>query len=279
MVLLNLPLIDRAKEIAARLESDEFGYGGRVLLIHSKSEDEEEQQLIELEKETSKVEIVVHVNRLREGWDVRNIFTIVPMRAIISDTLTAQTIGRGVRLPFGANNREELANPEVATLSVICYQTGRDNYARIIESASSSAQEREPRMLTRSRRPSGIKVGLQGKTSKLKVPSLSRRRLSSAKLKPFTPKVQVSDEKALARLVGVDVLSGEKEEDLGAATTQTIDDLELATARPDRQGAGARAGRCADDRKVGEELPNQGQWLQEEGGVGEVPGEQATLRW
>ena len=35
------------------------------------------------------------------GWDVSNLFTIVPLRASASDILTEQTLGRGLRLPYG----------------------------------------------------------------------------------------------------------------------------------------------------------------------------------
>src|SRR5205085_9087439 len=45
--------------------------------------------------------IVIHVNMLKEGWDVTNLFTIVPLRAASARTLIEQTIGRGLRLPYG----------------------------------------------------------------------------------------------------------------------------------------------------------------------------------
>ena len=40
-------------------------------------------------------EIVIHVNMLKEGWDVTNLYTIVPLRAANSRTLVEQSIGRG----------------------------------------------------------------------------------------------------------------------------------------------------------------------------------------
>jgi type III restriction enzyme len=46
-------------------------------------------------------EIVVHVNMLKEGWDVTNLYTIVPLRTADSRTLVEQSIGRGLRLPYG----------------------------------------------------------------------------------------------------------------------------------------------------------------------------------
>ncbi len=38
---------------------------------------------------------------LKEGWDVSNLYTIVPLRAANAAVLIEQTIGRGLRLPFG----------------------------------------------------------------------------------------------------------------------------------------------------------------------------------
>ena len=58
-------------------------------------------KLIKLEDEDNYVEVVIHVNMLKEGWDVANIYTIVPLRQSASDILTEQTLGRGLRLPYG----------------------------------------------------------------------------------------------------------------------------------------------------------------------------------
>src|SRR5690606_2684689 len=44
---------------------------------------------------------VIHVNMLKEGWDVTNLYTIVPLRAANARTLIEQSIGRGLRLPNG----------------------------------------------------------------------------------------------------------------------------------------------------------------------------------
>ena len=38
---------------------------------------------------------------LKEGWDVANIYAICSLRASVSELLTEQTMGRGLRLPFG----------------------------------------------------------------------------------------------------------------------------------------------------------------------------------
>jgi type III restriction enzyme len=54
-----------------------------------------------LEHTDEPTEIVIHVNMLKEGWDVTNLYTIVPLRAANARTLIEQSIGRGLRLPYG----------------------------------------------------------------------------------------------------------------------------------------------------------------------------------
>ena len=51
----------------------------------------------------SKVEWIVSVSMLNEGWDVKRVFQIVPHeeRAFNSKLLIAQVLGRGLRVPIG----------------------------------------------------------------------------------------------------------------------------------------------------------------------------------
>ena len=74
---------------------------GEVLIITSQSSDEALASLATVEDPSSPVRAIVSVNKLREGWDVRNIGVIVGLRALASQTLTEQVLGRGLRLPFG----------------------------------------------------------------------------------------------------------------------------------------------------------------------------------
>lgn len=76
---------------------------GKVLQIDSstKKDEEIEQLFVSLENPENEIEIVIHVNMLKEGWDVSNLYTIVPLRAANASVLIEQTIGRGLRLPFG----------------------------------------------------------------------------------------------------------------------------------------------------------------------------------
>jgi len=133
-VLVACRNIDHAQEIAEYLESDNF-YGGRykgkVLQIDSstKGEDELAQLFLTIEEEGNPIEIVVHVNMLGEGWDVRNLYTIIPLRAANAHTLIEQTIGRGLRLPFGGK-RTGVEN--IDKLTIIAH----DNFQKIVDAAN-----------------------------------------------------------------------------------------------------------------------------------------------
>lgn len=124
---------DHARRVRTFLESDGFfdgRYKGRVAEIHSKLSGEESddnaQRLLNIERKAD-TDIVVHVNKLKEGWDVANLFTIVPLRASASDILTEQTLGRGLRLPYGKRTGVEA----VDTLTVIAH----DRFNDLIEKA------------------------------------------------------------------------------------------------------------------------------------------------
>ncbi len=97
-----------ASAIKAIIEDPGFfggQYKGKVIEVHSQQKgvekDENVQLLLSVEDPANPVEIVVHVNMLKEGWDVTNLYTIVPLRAANSRTLVEQSIGRGLRLPYG----------------------------------------------------------------------------------------------------------------------------------------------------------------------------------
>lgn len=80
-------------------------YKDKVIQVDSSKtgaeEDEMVQRLLAVESPEEPTEIVIHVNMLKEGWDVTNLYTIVPLRAANARTLIEQSIGRGLRLPYG----------------------------------------------------------------------------------------------------------------------------------------------------------------------------------
>jgi type III restriction enzyme len=97
-----------AGELQAAIERDDFfegRYKGRVITVHSnirgEERDETVERLLKVESPDEPTEIVIHVNMLKEGWDVTNLYTIVPLRAANAKTLVEQSIGRGLRLPYG----------------------------------------------------------------------------------------------------------------------------------------------------------------------------------
>lgn len=99
---------EHAAELERTIRSEEFfegRYADRVITVHSNQRGEEKeetvQRLLAVESASEPTEIVIHVNMLKEGWDVTNLYTIVPLRAANARTLVEQTIGRGLRLPYG----------------------------------------------------------------------------------------------------------------------------------------------------------------------------------
>ncbi len=126
--------IDHANSLEKYVQSDEFfdgEYKGRVLNIHTgqsrADRDVAVQDLLLVERTDSLIEIVIHVNMLKEGWDVTNLYTIVPLRTANSALLVEQAIGRGLRLPYG----ERTGVPAVDRLSVVAH----DNFDKIIDAA------------------------------------------------------------------------------------------------------------------------------------------------
>lgn len=122
-----------ASRIKALIDSDGFfggAYKGLSIEVHSRQTGEESDEamarLVGLETD-ARTEIVIHVNKLKEGWDVTNLFTIVPLRASASDILTEQTLGRGLRLPYGVRTGVET----VDTLTVIAH----DRFDKVIGEA------------------------------------------------------------------------------------------------------------------------------------------------
>lgn len=80
-------------------------YKNKTLLIHSRTKNNREIEidlLTNVEEFDNPIEIVIHVDMLKEGWDVNNLYTIIPLRTAASRVLREQMVGRGLRLPFGS---------------------------------------------------------------------------------------------------------------------------------------------------------------------------------
>ena len=99
---------DHAAWVEKFVKSDEFrggAYRNKTIIVHSKQKGSETEAntrlLLGVEYPENPVEIVIHVNMLKEGWDVNNLYTIVPLRTAASKILREQMVGRGLRLPYG----------------------------------------------------------------------------------------------------------------------------------------------------------------------------------
>lgn len=132
IVLIACKDTDHAKKIRGLIDSDDFmkgKYKGKVIEVHSKQTGEESEEnvrlLLSIESAANPIEIVLHVYKLKEGWDVNNLFTIIPLNAAKSDILAMQTIGRGLRLPFG----EQTGNEDLDTLDIVAH----DHYRELVD--------------------------------------------------------------------------------------------------------------------------------------------------
>jgi type III restriction enzyme len=89
-----------------------------VLVVHSKAPDQALAQLAAVEEPESAVRVIISVGMLKEGWDVRNVYVIASMRSSVSEILTEQTLGRGMRLPYGRYTGTEILD----TLEVVAHE-------------------------------------------------------------------------------------------------------------------------------------------------------------
>lgn len=125
---------DHAAWVENYVKSDEFRegkYQNKTIVIHSKQKGAETEAntrlLLNVENSENPIEIVIHVNMLKEGWDVNNLYTIVPLRTAASKILREQMVGRGLRLPYG----ERTGDTDVDSVML----TAHDKFADIIAEA------------------------------------------------------------------------------------------------------------------------------------------------
>ena len=119
--------IDEANRIRELLAGPDYlGADERVLLITSDEPDDVINQLDTLEHPGSPVKAVVSVQMLGIGWDVKNVYVIAAVRALESDLLTEQILGRGLRLPFGRRT----SVPMLDTVEVLSHHAFSDLLAQ-----------------------------------------------------------------------------------------------------------------------------------------------------
>lgn len=123
-----------ARQLLDLIQSDEFfegRYKNKVIQVDSSKTGADEEKMIAdlltVEHNEDPTEIVIHVNMLKEGWDVTNLYTIVPLRAANARILIEQSIGRGLRLPYG----RRVGVDAVDRLSIIAH----DKFQEIVDEA------------------------------------------------------------------------------------------------------------------------------------------------
>lgn len=124
-----------AAHLLELIESDGFfngRYQGKAIQVDSSksgvAEEEMILRLLAVESVEEPTEIVIHVNMLKEGWDVTNLYTIVPLRAANARTLIEQSIGRGLRLPYGKRTGVDA----VDRLNIVAH----DRFQEIVDEAN-----------------------------------------------------------------------------------------------------------------------------------------------
>ena len=145
-------------EVAEYLENRYSDFAGSVLTIHTKKNGEiseaqsgkkkEElerlrQQANEIDSYDSPYKAIVSVLMLKEGWDVKNVTTIVGLRAYSakSNILPEQTLGRGLRKMYPGNMEEYV--------SVV----GTDAFMDFVESIQAEGVELERKAMGEGTKP------------------------------------------------------------------------------------------------------------------------------
>jgi len=124
-----------AKHLLDNIQSNDFfegRYADKVIQVDSSQTGAKEEEMIDrllkVENPNEPTEIVIHVNMLKEGWDVTNLYTIIPLRAANARTLIEQSIGRGLRLPYGKRTGVDA----VDRLSIVAH----DKFQEIVDEAN-----------------------------------------------------------------------------------------------------------------------------------------------
>ncbi len=210
---------NHADEIQRIIESDLFysgQYAGKVITVHSNQQGELKDDVldrllkIEHTEDDRAPEIVIHVNKLGEGWDVTNLYTIVPLRAFAAQILTEQTIGRGLRLPYG----KRVGIESVDTLNIIAH----DRFNEIIEAA------KNPNSIIHK----GLVLGKD-------IPETPIKTVTVVPI--YTPKVGIPNESAGT---GELIFSSESEKRVAEITLDVVKNYENLSKSTDLQKADVR---------------------------------------
>ena len=123
-----------ADEIAAQLRSDDFRggvYADAILQVDSSVNEDKEPdmwgRLAKVDSPDSAIRVVVSVAMLKEGWDVKGVYVLLSTQPSLSNVLTEQVLGRGLRLPYGKYTGVEMLD----TLEILAH----DKFSALLERA------------------------------------------------------------------------------------------------------------------------------------------------
>ena len=175
-------------DVATYLEDRYPDLKDAVLVIHTKQNGEiseaksgrNRDELEKLRKQANEIDslespykAIVSVLMLKEGWDVKNVTTIVGLRAYSAkpNILPEQTLGRGLRLMYAGTEKE--------SVSVI----GTDAFMEFVESIKSEGVELERQAMGEGTKPKAPLVVEVDKTNvnkdidalDIEIPILTRR--------------------------------------------------------------------------------------------------------
>jgi restriction endonuclease len=221
VTLITTRSIQHANEVKDMVTADTFFdgyYKDKTLVVTSESEVESIWQLLYLEEPPpiNKNEIVIHVDKLKEGWDVRNVFTIIPFRASISKTLIEQTIGRGLRLPFGVLTGIE----PLDSLDIISH----DNFARVVAVAHEVAEGIQVKEAAQREELKPIEIKpTANKKLWIPLPRVETKVYSSNKLAYFPIQMRLDELKQInPKLIKADIVTGQRSELAHITTKEEI---------------------------------------------------------
>lgn len=217
-------------KIAEYLEDTYPEFKDAVLVIHTKNngeirEDDSSKNQEELKKlrlaandidsMANKYKVIISVLMLKEGWDVKNVTTIVGLRAyaVESNILPEQTLGRGLRKMLF--DKEEI-------LSVI----GTQNFMNFVESINSEGVTLEKRAMGEgAKRKEAFVIEIERENKKknleeleIQIPLLSKRNernyknLSELNINNFKfKKIEIKNfsEKELKQIIFKDITTDE----------------------------------------------------------------------
>lgn len=122
--------ITEAEQWAGIVRAPDFKngtYRDAVLVVHSKAvttrnEEVELRRLQDIEDPDSPIRVVISVQMLKEGWDVKNVYVLLSTQPSLSEVLTEQVLGRGLRMPWGKYTGIEMLD----TLEVLAHDRYED---------------------------------------------------------------------------------------------------------------------------------------------------------